>query len=199
MKNIFLNPNLLYLVDTEKIEFNQLVGDFRLSLQRKNVAVLEVFNHFFELETLKGDIFTLGKEIPIRESDQEFIDITTFRKFPYNQNFDFKNVSLKSLREVYRKYQIMKQEDVSMFGIKNLYYGKVCMYQNKKRGHSRDLMENIREEIMQSLSEIDTLFIQFENGNFMRLSDFIDGRHLQGDFIARMCLPEFNPTEEISL
>jgi len=199
MKNVFLNPHLLYLVDTGKIEFNQLVNDFRFSLQRKNVAVLEVSNHFFELETLNGKIFILGREIPIHESSQEFIDITTFQKFPYDQNFDFENVNLRSLRVAYRKYQILNQQDVSMFGITKLYHGKIRLYQNKDRRTSIDFMEDIRKEIMESLLEMDAFFIQFEDGKFMRLADFIDGRCLQGDLISRMIPIEFNPIEEIPL
>ena len=52
---------------------------------------------------------------------------------------------------------------------------------------------------MKSLMEFETTFIQFENGSFMSLYDFIDGRCLQGDFASRMLPIEFNPAEEIPL
>lgn len=172
MRNIFLNPDLLYLVDTQKVEFNESVNDFRLSLQRKNVAVLEVSNHFFELEKVKGYGVYLGTELPIRESDKEFIDITmAFRKFPYGKDFDFKNANLKSLRSEYRKYQIMELEDPSGLGIQKLYRGKVFM---RDTDRPREPMLAL---IMKPISIV-TFFVQLESGRIMHLVDFLEGKHL---------------------
>lgn len=142
--------------------------------KRENIAVLEVSNHFFELEQIKKGGFSLGKELPICESSDEFIDITTtaFRKFPYEKDFDFKNANLKSLRSEYRKYRIMELEDASVFGIQKLYRGKVSI---RDTSHPRDPLIS---EIIESISTINTFFIQLEDGKLMLLVDFLEGKHL---------------------
>ena len=201
MKNLILNPHLLYLVDTKVVKFSGMIECPKVQIypKRENVAVLEVSNHFFELEQIKGNGIFLGKELPIREGEKEFIDITStaFRKFPYEKDFDFKNANLKTLRKAYRNYQI-QLGDVSVFGIQKLYQGKISLCEFKKE-KCKDPIDEIFLELKKSISEFGTFFLQFEDQSFMLLTDFLEGMHLSGSFLRKVVNIEFDPLEEIPL
>lgn len=178
MKNLILNPYLLYLANTQKRQYSGMIEcpKIRMVPQRKQVAVLEVSNHFFELEKIKGHGILLGKELPIRESDREFIDITTFQKFPYEHNFDFDHANLDSLRKAYRKYRIMELGDVSNFGIQKLYRGKVSIKD------SSSFKNFVIFESDASFPKIDTYLLQLEGNRVMVLRDFLEGKGLNSSF-----------------
>lgn len=178
MKNLILNPYLLYLADTQKIQYSGMIEypKIRMVPQRKQVAVLEVSNHFFELEKIKGHGIFLGKELPIHESDKEFIDITTFQKFPYERSFDFDHANLDSLRKAYRKYRIMELGDVSNFGIQKLYRGKVSIKD------SSSFKNFVIFESDASFPKIDTYLLQLEGNRVMILRDFLEGKGLNSSF-----------------
>ncbi len=178
MKNLILNPYLLYLVNTQKRQYSGIIEcpKIRMVPQRKQVAVLEVSNHFFELEKIKGHGIFLGKELPIHESDKEFIDITTFQKFPYERSFDFDHANLDSLRKAYRKYRIMELGDVSSFGIQKLYRGKVSIKD------SSSFKNFVIFESDASFPKIDTYLLQLEGNRVMILRDFLEGKGLNSSF-----------------
>lgn len=198
MKNLILNPYLLYLVNTQKRQYSGIIECPKIQIvpQRKQVAVLEVSNHFFELEKIKGHGIPLGKELPIRESDKEFINITTFQKFPYERNFDFNHANLDSLRKAYRKYRIMELGDISSFGIQKLYRGKVSIKDSSSFRKFAICESNA------SFPKIDTYLLQLEGNRVMILSDFLEGKGLNSFFSLtdrKNKDSEFEFTEEIPL
>ncbi len=199
MRNLFLNPNAFYLVDTKMIHLSGILECPKMSVypKRENVAVLEIGNHFFELEQIKRKGVFIGTELPIRESEKEFIDLTTFRKFPYEKDFDFENINLKSLRAAYRSHQI-QLGDVSVFGIQKLYQGKItfCEFEKKK---SKDMMEQLLSEMMRVVTEMETFFLQFEDQSYMLLNDFLSGVGFKEDFLRKATKIEFHPIEELPL
>ena len=176
MKNLILNPNLLYLVNTETVHYSGAFECPRIQKypNRKNVAVLEVSNHFFELERIKGHGMLLGKELPIRESSKEYI--ATFQKFPYEKNFDFAHANLDSLRSAYRRYQIMELGDISIFGIQKLYQGTISIKD------SSSFKKFVISEFGSSFPKIGNYLLQLDGKRVMVLEDFLEGKQMNSAF-----------------
>ena len=174
MRNLILSPYLLYLVNTQRIECSGVIEYPKIQIypNRKNVAVMEVSNHFFELERIKGHGLLLEKEIPIRESNKEFIDITTFQKFPFERDFDFEHANLDSIRSAYRKHQIMNVGDLSIFGIQGLSHGTISIQD------SSSFKKFAICEFGASFPKIDTYLLQFEGNRMMTLRSFLMGKGL---------------------
>jgi len=174
MRNLILSPYLLYLVDTQKVECSGAIEHPKIQVypKRKNVAVMEVSNHFFELEKIKGHGLLLGREIPIRESSKEFIDITTFQKFPFERGFDFEHANLDSIRSAYRKHKIVDLEDLSTFGIEKLYRGTVSI------SDSSSFKKFAIFEFGTSFPKLDTYLLQFEGNKMMTFFRFLMGESL---------------------
>jgi len=195
MRNLFLSPYVLYLANTKTAHLSGRMDYPKVQIykKRENVAVMEVSNQFFELEKIKGHGLLLGKALPIRESSEEFIDITTFQKFPYEKDFDFDHANLKSLRSAYRKYQIMELGNVSA------YHGKVTFNKKRTNQHPKDYL---RKEILNMdkfLSSMDIPCIQLDDSTFMWLYDYLDGVSFSKNPLFKMDHAEFHPEEEIPL
>ena len=198
MRNLILSPYLLYLVNTQRVECSGAIECPKIQIypERKNVAVMEVSNYFFELEKIKGHGLLLGRKIPIRESNKEFIDITTFQKFPFERDFDFEHANLDSIRSAYRKHKIVNLGDLSAFGIEKLYHGTVSI------SDSSSFKNFAICEFGASFPKIDAYFLQFEGNKMMTLRSFLMGKDLSsalalGDAIKHGLV--FHLTEEIPL
>lgn len=168
MRNLFINPNSLYLADIKILytEGPSLNPRICVHTKRKDVGVVQIFGSFYELEKLKG---FQSKELLTCEGIREYMDTTTLRKFPYEKEFNYRKANLQSLRSAYRTY-VMTQLDsdkiYSLFHIDKLYVGDIREY--------KVLTPNY---INTEISEKQVYFLHFENDSFMKLSSFLEGKN----------------------
>lgn len=167
MKNLFINPNSLYLVNTKvvNLEGPLFSPKSRIYPKRKNVAVIAAFHRFFELENEKNEKL-LGKVLPIKANYEEFIDIESICEFPYDSDFSSEKVTLETLRGIYRKYQLVKEKDLSPFNIQGLYIGTVkrCIV----------LAPNyVNTEVVAK----DTILLENQENKLIPLENFLEGKN----------------------
>lgn len=166
MKNLFINPNSFYLVNTKTLSFDGPLFYLRKHIypKRTNIAVIQVFNHLFELEKIAFPLF--GAILPTKQNKEEYADITTLRKFPCDKLLNEKGLTFTQLRAVYRKYQLVEQEDLSPFNIQKLYVGNVkkCRVLTSNYTNSEELHNNV-------------YLLMNDTHEFIILQDFLAGKN----------------------
>lgn len=167
MKNLFVNPNSLYLVDTKVVNLEGLLFNpkYRIYPKRKNVAVVAAFHHYFELENGKNRNW-LGNILPTKANYEEYIDVKSICKFPYDSSFSSEKVTLETLRGVYRKYQLIEQKDLSPFNIQGLYVGDVqrCIVLGPNYVNTEVVEKN-------------TILLKNQENRFITLENFLEGKN----------------------
>lgn len=167
MKNLLIDPNKLYLVDTKMAELEGplFYPRVRIYPKRINVAVIYTFHRYFELERITS-INLLRGMIPQKESFKEYVDTKTLRPFSHESIPNMDKVPLETLKKIYRKSQLVEYGNLSPFNIQRLYIGNI------KKG--KTLSSNYQN--IESVYDNVCLLMNDEH-RFITLQDFLEGKN----------------------
>lgn len=163
MRNLYIHPENFYLINT-----NTVVDSSKSNIFRKNVGVIQVTKHFFELEKIRGKGLILPKPMSRSSQSKEFINDSSIYEFPYPKDFDYKNVTLESLRSVYRNYLFKNENTIQQTeSIEKFYVGNILKCNHQSTGYLNT--EKYLERVP---------LLKFSKDRYMTLSDFLSGQNL---------------------
>ena len=178
MRNLYIHPENFYLINTKTVlESTQIYSKDKWSpspsiyvtvMSRRNVGVIKKQNHFFELEKMKGKGLILPRPISDSFQEKESTDKNSIRKFSYPKDFNDKNVTLESVRSVYRKYLFENENTIQQTeSIEKFYVGNIlkCNYQSLSYLNTERYLNN-------------ALLLKFSKDRYMTLDDFLSGQNL---------------------
>lgn len=176
MRNLYIHLENFYLINTNTVlESRKIYSNdkrspslYAIVMSRRNVGVMKKKNHFFELEKMKGKGFILPKSISDSFQEKEFIDKGSIRKFPYPKDFNYQNVTLESLRSVYRKYLFENEDTIQQTeSIEKFYVGNIlkCNYQSFGYLNTEKYLGRVP-------------LLKFSKDRYMTLDDFLSGQNL---------------------
>jgi len=114
IKKEILNPKNLWIADTRLCTTYSVFDCVRAVYsepKRKSIPVIRIADHFIELASVSPK-FKLSRcklfSFEPTHEYEEYVDVNTLKEYPFDDGFDFENVTIESLKEMEKRRQKKK-------------------------------------------------------------------------------------------